>query len=169
MDDFSVAVNLSTNLLYDFNIITQVTDAIELWNIPPHLLTLEVTEGAMMVNPKKSIATLNKLRECGFRLSMDDFGTGYSSMSYLKDLPIHELKIDKSFVMNMLDNKGDEGIVRSIINLSHNFGLSVVAEGVESGPMLDLLTELGCDYGQGFYIGKPMPKDSLLEWIIERQ
>ena len=103
----------------------------------------------------------------GIKFSVDDFGTGYSSLSYLKNLPAREIKIDKSFVMNMLDDPRDKSIVKAAIDLAHNLGLNVVAEGIEAQGMQDLLTEMGCDYGQGYHIARPMPDDALMQWLSE--
>jgi EAL domain-containing protein (putative c-di-GMP-specific phosphodiesterase class I) len=101
----------------------------------------------------------------GITLSIDDFGTGYSSLAYLKKLPVSELKIDKSFVLHMADNHQDRKIVQSVIDLSHNLELRVVAEGIESQQILDMLIGMGCDYGQGYYIGKPMPIGEMPSWV----
>lgn len=117
-----------------------------------------------MDDPQRAEATLNKLAEQGFKLSIDDFGTGYSSLAYLKRLPVNELKIDKSFVMGMERDESDAKIVRSTIDLAHNLGLSVVAEGVENQDILDLLRQLRCDEAQGYFISKPMPAEALSEW-----
>ena len=134
---------------------------------------LEITESAIMDDPERAEATLNRLAQYGYKLSIDDFGTGYSSLAYLQRLPVHELKIDKSFVMGMECKDGDEGekgekgdavIVRSTIDLAHNLGLTVVAEGVESAAILQRLCELGCDEAQGYHMSKPVP----LAWVTQR-
>ena len=113
---------------------------------------------------QRAEATLNKLAEQGFKLSIDDFGTGYSSLAYLKRLPVHELKIDKSFVMGMERDDSDAKIVRSTIDLAHNLGLSVVAEGVENQAILTQLRQLRCDEAQGYFISKPMPAAEFAAW-----
>jgi EAL domain-containing protein (putative c-di-GMP-specific phosphodiesterase class I) len=115
-----------------------------------------------MDEPERAMATLNQLATMGFKLSIDDFGTGYSSLAYLKQLPVKELKIDKSFVMALTSNDGDFKIVRSTIDLAHGLGLSVVAEGVENAEILDALMGLGCDEAQGYHLGKPMPIDTFM-------
>jgi EAL domain-containing protein (putative c-di-GMP-specific phosphodiesterase class I) len=119
----------------------------------------------MMINPKKSLEILNELHQLGFGVSIDDFGTGYSSLVYLKNLPADEIKIDKSFVMNMANDKKDESIVKAAVDLAHALGLKVVAEGVENEKTLDILTEMGCDYAQGHYMAKPMSCGGLMEWM----
>ena len=107
---------------------------------------------------------MNNLHELGIHMSIDDFGTGYSSLAYLKRLPVNELKIDKSFVMNMEHDQDDVTIVRSTIELGHNLGLKVVAEGIENKGVWNILKAMGCDYGQGYFMSKPMPATSLLNW-----
>jgi len=162
--DVAVSINLSAAVLNIPNLVDHVTTAMNIWNIPPGKLVLEVTESAFMEDPEESLQTLQVLHEHGILLSIDDFGTGFSSMSYLSRLPISELKIDKSFVMNMTKNKNDYKIVRSIIELAHNFDLTVVAEGVEDNETLSGLIDLGCDRGQGYLFGRPMSAEHFLEW-----
>jgi len=162
---FSVAVNLSPSLLTSRNIVEIISNAVSIWSVEPSSLILEVTEGAMMRNPKRSLEILNEFHLLGFGVSIDDFGTGYSSLAYLKDLPADEIKIDKSFVMNMANDKKDESIVKAAINLAHTLGLKIVAEGVEDEKTFDLLTGMGCDYAQGYYMAKPMLCDDLMVWM----
>jgi diguanylate cyclase (GGDEF)-like protein len=162
---FSIAVNLSPTLLTKRGIVEVVSNAASIWAIDPASLILEVTEGAMMMNPKKSLEILNELHELGFGISIDDFGTGYSSLAYLKNLPADEIKIDKSFVMNMARDKKDESIVKAAVDLAHALGLKIVAEGVEDEKTLDILSEMGCDYAQGYYMAKPMPSEELILWM----
>jgi len=130
---------------------------------------LEITESAIMDDPQRAEATLNRLAERGYKLSIDDFGTGYSSLAYLKKLPVNELKIDKSFVMAMEKDEGDAKIVRSTIDLAHNLGLSVVAEGIENAAVLALLHELHCDEGQGYHMSKPLPVAQFCDWVARWQ
>ena len=163
--DFSVAVNLSPSLLTNYSIVDVVSNAASIWSITPSSLMLEVTEGAMMMNPKRSMEILNEFHSLGFGISIDDFGTGYSSLSYLKHLPANEIKIDKSFVMNMANDKDDESIVKAAIDLAHNLELKIVAEGVEDERTLELLSEMGCDFAQGYYMAKPMPYEEVLEFM----
>lgn len=161
----SVAVNLSTWDLQDPQLIGYIKTLFEDCAIGPQYLLLEITESVMMANPKRAIETLNQLADMGIELAVDDFGTGFSSLSYLKKLPIHELKIDKSFVIDMCKNDHDAVLVRSIIDLSHNLGLSVVAEGVEDQQILDLLEILRCDKLQGYFISRPMSADLFEDWL----
>jgi EAL domain-containing protein (putative c-di-GMP-specific phosphodiesterase class I) len=135
------------------------------WKVPSGHLILEITESCMMSDPARTMAILNKLSDMGVHLSIDDFGTGYSSLSYLKRLPVTELKIDKSFVMEMLRDDSNAVIVRSTIDLGKNLGLSVVAEGVASDAIYQTLTKLGCNIAQGFHISKPMPAEEIEAWL----
>ena len=167
IEDFKIAVNLSPALLTDDAIVDVVSSAINIWGIDATSLVLEVTEGAMMKNPALSLDILQKLNSLGVGISIDDFGTGYSSLSYLKHLPARELKIDKSFVVNMLRDPKDKSIVKAAIDLAHNLDLEVVAEGIEAQAQQDILMEMGCDYGQGYHIARPMPEDALRKWLQE--
>jgi len=162
--DFLVAVNLSASIL-DKDIVDLVMGAIRTWDVPPDQLVLEVTENTIMEHPETCLQTLEQLRSNNIMLSIDDFGTEYSSFSYLKRLPVQELKIDQSFVKEMLHNQDDAHIVQAMLDLGRTFGLKVIAEGIEDWGTLDRLTTMGCDYGQGYYIARPMPFEELLEWI----
>jgi EAL domain-containing protein (putative c-di-GMP-specific phosphodiesterase class I) len=166
---FSVAVNLSPSLLTNRSIVEVVSNAVNIWSVNPSCLILEVTEGAMMINPKKSLEILDEFHQLGFGVSIDDFGTGYSSLAYLKNLPADEIKIDKSFVMSMASDKKDESIVKAAVNLAHTLGLKIVAEGVEDEKTLDLLANMGCDYAQGYYMAKPMPQNDLIDWMQDSE
>ena len=128
-------------------------------------LTLEVTERAMMTNPARAKAILSRLHEIGVRISIDDFGTGYSSLAYLTEFPVDEVKVDQSFVKEMVVNERDACIVRAVIDLGHNLGLRVVAEGVEDRASLELLASWGCDLAQGFYVSRPLPPAELNDWM----
>ena len=163
--DFRTAVNLSPRLLDQPDLVDLVTRALKTWDTDPQSLILEVTETSMMVNHEISQQNLQKLSESGVMLSIDDFGTGYSSYSYLQQLPVQEMKIDQSFVREMLSNSNSERLIRSMINLGHDMGINVLVEGIETPEEMARLRELGCVYGQGFLIGKPMPFDGMLEWI----
>ncbi|MBE9560195.1 MAG: phosphodiesterase [Proteobacteria bacterium] len=167
--NFSVAVNLSPSLLTNHSIVEIVSNAVKIWSVNPSSLILEVTEGAMMMNPEKSLEILNEFHQLGFGVSIDDFGTGYSSLAYLKNLPADEIKIDKSFVLNMASDKKDESIVKAAVDLAHTLGLKIVAEGVEDEKTLDILAEMGCDYAQGYYMAKPMPCDDLMLWMEDSE
>jgi len=130
-------------------------------------LTLEITERDLMSDPAKSDAAIQRLKEIGFHFSIDDFGTGYSSLSYLQKLPVNEIKIDKSFVAGLLTNPRSGAIVRSIIDLGRNLGLSIVAEGVEDQQTLESLVTLGCDVAQGYYMCRPNGAGEITRWMQE--
>jgi diguanylate cyclase (GGDEF)-like protein len=159
-----VSVNISARSLLDVYFPEEIAALLDRWNVPASLLQLEITESSIMADPERSRETVARLSDMGVGLSIDDFGTGYSSLSHLKGLPVREVKIDKSFVMNVADDREDSAIVRSIIELGHNLGLQVVAEGVESRAALDSLVEWGCDLAQGFYLSRPLDPDHLKKW-----
>jgi EAL domain-containing protein (putative c-di-GMP-specific phosphodiesterase class I) len=156
-----VAVNLSVRNLLEPTLIDRVAELVGRSAVPPGALTLEITESGVMTDPEAAIALLWGLRRIGVRLSIDDFGTGYSSLAYLKRLPVDEVKLDKSFVLNMTGDADDAAIVRSTIELAHNLGLQLVAEGVEDQETLELLATLGCDLVQGYHLARPMPANEL--------
>jgi diguanylate cyclase (GGDEF)-like protein len=160
-----MAVNLSARSLHDMELPAAIRALLAETGVPPERLTLEITESAVMANPSDGLTILTELDRMGVRLAIDDFGTGYSSLAYLKRLPVDELKIDKSFVMDMEENESDAVIVRSTIDLAHNLGLDVTAEGVETRDIWDTLTVLGCDRSQGYYMGRPMAADRLAQWL----
>jgi diguanylate cyclase (GGDEF)-like protein len=157
----SVAVNVSTRCLLDPTFPDQVAGQLADREVPPQLLVLEITESAVMADPARALQVLRGLHALGVAIAIDDFGTGYSSMAYLKELPVDELKIDRSFVNQMAASPRDAVIVRSTIDLGHNLGLRVVAEGVETRQDWEALTALGCDLAQGYYLGRPMPAAEL--------
>ncbi|MES2153047.1 MAG: EAL domain-containing protein [Pseudomonadota bacterium] len=160
-----VSVNLSTRDLLDQDLPLKFKEILERHSLAPSSFCLEITESAIMDDPVRAQQTLERLHAMGVDLSIDDFGTGYSSLAYLKRLPVDELKIDKSFVLNMENDIGDTKIVRSTIDLGHNMGLRVVAEGIESEAVWRLLAALGCDQGQGYFMSRPIPGDKLADWI----
>jgi len=160
----SVAVNISVDDLVDEYLPYFMLDLTRRHGIAPTDVTLEVTESAIMHNIQMSLAVVSCLRDLGFRVAIDDFGTGQSAMGQLKRIPVDELKIDKSFVMKM-DNQHDEAIVRASIELGHQFGLAVVAEGVESAATLERLQTLGCEYAQGYFIAKPLSASEFPAWV----
>ncbi|MET0265218.1 MAG: EAL domain-containing protein [Duganella sp.] len=160
-----VSVNLSTRDLLDQDLPLKFADLLARHRLAPGSFCLEITESAIMDDPVRAQHTLERLSAMGVDLSIDDFGTGYSSLAYLKRLPVNELKIDKSFVLNMENDEGDTKIVRSTIDLGHNMGLRVVAEGIESEAVWRLLADLGCDQGQGYFMSRPIPADQLLGWL----
>ncbi|MEW6646581.1 MAG: EAL domain-containing protein [Pseudomonadota bacterium] len=161
----TIAVNLSAYNLQDTGLALEVARLIRKWGVQPWRLVLEITESSMMANPARALATLEKLNDIGVQIAIDDFGTGYSSLSYLKQLPVDKLKIDKSFVIHMNEDDSDAMIVRSTIDLAHNLGLEVVAEGVESAEALELLRILDCDAAQGYHISRPLAAAALEEWL----
>lgn len=163
----SMAVNLSPSNLHDPELVDNVIALLEEAGIPPQYLVLEVTEGAVMSGQGDAVANLHRLGAAGISIAIDDFGTGYSSLAYLKQLPVDELKIDKSFVMNMCNDDNDAVIVRSTIDLAHNLGLKVTAEGVENRETWEILTTLGCDTSQGYFMSKPQPADRMSQWLKE--
>lgn len=163
--ELSMAINLSTRSLLDDGFPAEVTAALDRYDLPAHLLELEITESAIMTDPIRARRLLTELAEIGVRISIDDFGTGYSSLAYLKDLPVNQLKIDQSFVMHMHDDLNDAIIVRSVVDLGHNLGLQTVAEGVEDEETWDQLAQLGCDSAQGYFLAKPMPPEQFLSWL----
>lgn len=164
-----VAVNLSTITLGDAELPGAVDQALGTWQADPEHLTLEITENSTIDNIDYSLAIMNQLKKLGVRLSVDDFGTGYSSLSYVKRFPLDELKIDKLFVQNLRDNKGDQQIVRSVIDLAHNFDLTVVAEGVEDQATLKELKRIGCDFAQGYVISPAIPSDDVIDWLKQHK
>lgn len=163
--ELSVSVNVTPNIVDDVDLVDLVMNSIGMWDAKPNRLVIEVTEGALMTNPEKSFDILNGLRSHDVQISIDDFGTGYSSLAYFKNIPANELKIDKTFVMNMFKDKADEQIVRSVIELAHIFNLGVVAEGVENRETVDLLSELNCDAIQGYYYSRPLPQSEFITWL----
>ncbi|KRC30407.1 bifunctional diguanylate cyclase/phosphodiesterase [Acidovorax sp. Root219] len=159
-----ISVNLSTRDLLDPELSARLATILARHGVQASAFCLEITESAIMDDPQRAEAMLNRLSEQGFKLSIDDFGTGYSSLAYLKRLPVDELKIDKSFVMGMESGEDDAMIVRSTIDLAHNLGLTVVAEGVETLAILDRLRALSCDEAQGYHISRPLGAEDFLAW-----
>lgn len=163
--DFSIAVNLSVYNLKDTTLVAYIEKQLNQYGLPHDALMLEITESAMMANPLQAVETLSQLDAMGVRLAIDDFGTGFSSLAYLKQLPVNELKIDKSFVMDLANDESDEMIVRSTIELAHNMGLNVVAEGVENSATYRMLQEFGCDMAQGYFLSPPLKVSHLEKWL----
>jgi diguanylate cyclase (GGDEF)-like protein len=166
--ELSVAVNLSARSFLDAQLAVEIPRLLEKWDVEARLLELEITESMLMLDPGRAQAVLERLSRIGLTLSVDDFGTGYSSLANLKRLPVDVIKIDKSFVMDMAIDASDAAIVRSTIDLAHNLGLRVVAEGVESHQAWTRLDELGCDLAQGFYVSRPLPASDLGRLLTER-
>ena len=163
-----VSINLSARNLLDDSLPNQLAILLKTYNVEPSSIELEITESALMTEPEKALHNLKQLHALGVQISIDDFGTGYSSLSYLRQMPIHKLKIDKTFVLEMNSNHGDRVIVESTINLAHNLGLKVIAEGVENKEVLALLNGLGCDEAQGYYMSRPHVADKLKGWTLNK-
>ena len=161
----SVSVNLSPRTLTDPDFPGRVERLLEEYGVSPDRLTLEMTESGAVGDAGRPLPSMRRLYDLGVRLAVDDFGTGYSSLSYLRRLPVHEVKIDRTFVQGMATDPGDLAIVRAVVDLSRHFGLTVVAEGVESELTLSLLEEIGCDLGQGFLFSRPLSYDRLEAWF----
>ncbi len=162
-----IAVNISARDLIDSDFPNKVSEILKSTGSNTSLISLEVTESSIMDDPHRAKQTLLHLSEMGIKLAIDDFGTGYSSLSYLKELPVSELKIDKSFVIHIEKNQNDRVIVSSTIELAHNMGLHVVAEGVENIKVWKSLQSMGCDYGQGYYMSRPIPVSDFEAWYQE--
>jgi EAL domain-containing protein (putative c-di-GMP-specific phosphodiesterase class I) len=163
--EIMLCINLSAKSLQDKQMPDLLKEMLQSYNADPRQLTLEITESALVIDPEQARRNVDRLADLGVRLSIDDFGTGYSSLAYLQQLPLDELKIDKSFVFGMLESHNDGVIVRSTIDLAHNLGLRVVAEGVETLDHIDALARLNCDYAQGFFISPALPSDLLNQWL----
>lgn len=163
--DMSVSVNLSARQVAAGLLPDTVARALQEANLPAECLELELTESLLMQDVENTRKVLDEISRMGVRLSIDDFGTGYSSLAYLKRLPVQSLKIDRSFVMDMINDRDDLVIVQSTVDLGHNLGLEVVAEGVENQESLDQLQQLGCDYAQGYHLSRPLPVAELTDWL----
>ena len=167
--DLAMSINLSIIDLRDLSFPGLVKALIDKWQVEPDEITLEITESSMMLDPEVTREVIERLKELGLHIAIDDFGTGYSSLSYLKHLPASEIKIDKSFVLDMLVDENDAAIVRSTIDLARNMGVKVVAEGVEKKEIMAELITLGCNSMQGHYLGKPLPAGKLFESFENKQ
>ncbi len=165
--DIKVSINLSMKDLLNPELPDLVAGLTAKVGIEPSWVMFEITEGSIMNDPNRALLIVERLKGMGFDFSIDDFGTGYSSMAYLKRLPVSELKIDKSFVIDMTENESDTIIVQATIGLAHNLGLTVTAEGVENEGALEMLNKMGCDIAQGYFFSKPIPKAELLNWIAK--
>ncbi len=165
--DIPLAVNLSARDLIDMELPNKLKQILDVHQLLAHSISLEITESSIMDDPERALDTVQRIAKMGIQLSIDDFGTGYSSLAYLKRLPVNELKIDRSFVMNIERDQSDVTIVKSTIELGHNLGLKVVAEGIENQKVWDILKLMGCDYGQGYFMSKPMAADKLIDWTTQ--
>ncbi|AZP11169.1 EAL domain-containing protein [Undibacterium parvum] len=163
--DLSIAVNVSTHDLRDPNFAERVSALMQQYGVKPALLKLEITESGIMEDPSAAIALLHRLHDTGIALSIDDFGTGYSSLSYLQRLPVSELKIDRSFVIDIDQHPATQRLVKTIIELGHGLDLSVIAEGIETQAERDTLLALGCDAMQGYFASRPLHGQGLQNWL----
>ena len=159
-----VAVNLSASDLLDEHLAERIVALLAEHDVPVDALELEITESVLMTDPERARAVLERLRALGLRIAVDDYGTGYCALAYLRDLPIDELKIDRSFIAHMTDDPRSAAIVRSTIELAHALGLKVVAEGVEHEQALDILAAFGCDFAQGYHFSRPLPAAEFAAW-----
>jgi EAL domain-containing protein (putative c-di-GMP-specific phosphodiesterase class I) len=166
--NLTVSVNLSVHDLHDKKLLTNIKTLLSQNNLPAERLILEINEGDIMTEPLRARELLKNIRETGIQLSIDDFGTGYSSLSYIKKLPINEIKIDRSFVMEMASEDEDMIIVQATIQLAHNLGLKIVAEGVYNKETWESLKAFKCDIAQGYYISKPMNANEFTAWIMNK-
>ncbi|MNO99008.1 Cyclic di-GMP phosphodiesterase Gmr [compost metagenome] len=164
-----IAINISANNLRNPHFTAELQAALERHRVPAGMIELEVTEGTLLEDPEMALRSLQEIRDLGVTLSIDDFGTGYSSLAYLKRLPVQVLKIDRTFVSVMASSPSDAMIVQSTVSLGHNFGMQVVAEGVEDAATVETLLRLGCDIGQGYHFGRPMPAEQVIAWRLQRQ
>jgi diguanylate cyclase (GGDEF)-like protein len=167
--DLNLAVNLSARSVFDAQLADDLQRLLAETQVPPEALTLEITESSILGDRPQGRSALGQLADLGVHLAIDDFGTGFSSLSRLERLPLHEIKVDKSFVTSMLDNNGHDAIVRSTIDLAHNLKLRVVAEGVENESTWSHLTRLGCDEGQGYYLSPALRASEFARWLWQRQ
>ena len=163
--DIKMSINISAHNLIDSSLAAEVVKSLQKWQLPPGHLILEVTESVFMLDPERSLSVLNEMTAMGVELSIDGFGTGYSSLAYLKKLPVHGLKIDRSFVSDMAVNESDATIVSSTVDMAHSLGLQVVAEGVEDQAAWDSLSKMDCDIIQGFFVSAPLVADEFEAWV----
>jgi EAL domain-containing protein (putative c-di-GMP-specific phosphodiesterase class I) len=166
--EITVSVNVTARHIANLDLPNQVTAALEAHELPGSVLVVEVTESCLMADPVRTGIVLGRLRDAGVHLSIDDFGTGYSSFANLRDLPVSEIKIDRSFVSAATGSAANAAIVKSTVDLGHNLGLAVVAEGVETVECLQLLTDMGCDLIQGYLFSPAMPGTEVLAWSAAR-
>jgi diguanylate cyclase (GGDEF)-like protein len=163
-DSPNIAINLSAKVVDSPELLNIVKNSLKIWDMDPGRVTLEVTESAIIEDKKSSFNNLTQLRDLGVKISIDDFGTGYSSLEYFKDIPADELKIDRSFITHIDSDEADRKIVSHIIDLAHSFKMGVVSEGIETAEALEIITSMGCDYGQGYFIAKPIPFPDYIDW-----
>ena len=164
--NLGVSINISTQCLHDQKLVSHIAEQFRKHSLSSEYFTLEIPESEIMTNPIRAKSVLNEIKNMGVNISIDDFGTGYSSLAYLKQLPVNEVKIDRSFIVDMQNDDSDKTIVHAIINLAGNLGHKVVAEGVENKKVMELLTSYGCDYVQGIYISSPLPAEKFLKQLL---
>jgi diguanylate cyclase (GGDEF)-like protein/PAS domain S-box-containing protein len=162
-----MAINISAKSLQEHTLPAKIDALLNKWGVDPRFLKIEITESSIMADPAHALAVMSMLQSLGIRLSIDDFGTGYSSLTHLRELPVDEIKVDKSFVSQMVKNAADAAIVRTVIDLAHNLDKQVCAEGVEDEETWRMLNEMGCDLAQGFWISRPVPATKLISWLTE--
>ncbi len=160
-----VSINFPSSAVHDHSLVDRMSELLERYRLPPEAITLEITEDMLMNDPPLARAVLKKLRALGVAVSVDDYGTGYSSLAYLRHLPVDELKLDRVFIQDLIGDSGAAAIVAHVVSLAHSLGLRLVAEGIDDYPTVQMLAELGCDVGQGFYFARPMPAEQLLNWL----
>ena len=166
--DITVAVNLSASDLLDVHLAERIAGLLAEHSVPASALSLEITESVLMTDPARAREVLNGLRDLGLRIAVDDYGTGYCALAYLRDLPVDELKIDRSFIAHVSADRRSAAIVRSTIDLAHALDLEVVAEGIEDQHDLDLLAAFSCDFAQGYHLSHPLPADKFIAWTHAR-
>ncbi|MGS2719054.1 EAL domain-containing protein [Paraglaciecola aestuariivivens] len=167
--EVNIAINLSAKDIMNPSLLPLILGLQTKQGLATNSLSFEITEGDLVRDHNKAITHLQAYQDAGFEIAIDDFGTGYSSMAYLQNLPINTLKVDKSFVLKLNEQQGDQKIVKTVIHLAHSFAMNVVAEGVENRESLQLLADWGCELAQGYYICKPAPADTLIEWFKDSQ
>ncbi|MEZ5659358.1 MAG: EAL domain-containing protein [Burkholderiaceae bacterium] len=167
--EIGMGINLSAVTLADSSFPALVAQSLDTWGIAAERVTLELTESSIVQHELSAIEFMSELKSLGCKLAIDDFGTGYSSFSYLRKFPLDELKIDKSFVRNIAQDKGDRQIVAALVDLAHTFEMHAIAEGIEDREALGVLENLRCDVGQGYYFSRPIAADAFLTWYLEHQ
>ena len=164
-----MSVNLSSRDLQDEYLPYYILQLLKEQDVAADQLTLEITENSVMQDLQHAITVLECLRDIGVRISMDDFGTGHSSLAQIKNMPLHELKIDKSFITNMMSDERNHAIVHTTIELAHHMNLKVVAEGIEDEKTLRQLSDMGCEEAQGYHLSRPVPPAELITWLENRK
>jgi len=164
----TLSINLATKNLQDDALLVFINDKLEEYNLKPQEIEFEITESSLMHDPEQAIEFMNALKKTGFKLSVDDYGSGYASLGYLKKLPVDALKIDMMFIKDITENKYSQEIVKSTLMMAHGLGLKVIAEGVENDEARQMLHDMGCDIGQGYYFAKPLPEDEIEAFLAAK-